>query len=226
MGPETPTDAEARLVLRPARRQWVFVLVAASAFTATGVWMIASGREHGGLVGGFFGLATLVAAIQLVPSASYLALERDRFVVVHLFRRREFAWSAVGPFTVFAIGSRVFVVFDRLDPGPLSRVARMSAAVAARNDALPDAYGRDPEELAALMNTAREQVVARVEPRFPRTGAFGSRGEGSRYRELRHGSPPARPPVPRARARRLCGAACIVDGHSARAGGRESAVGR
>lgn len=148
------------LRLRPSPRKWLVVLAIAATFTAVGTMMVGDGASGGWFVTIFFGLCTAIGLVVLLPGSMFLEVRRDGFETSHLFRRRRFAWSEVGRFSAVEVVSRPMVAFDRIGAAP-SRLGKLSAAIAGANDALPDTYGMDAAELAALMNAARERALAR-----------------------------------------------------------------
>lgn len=160
MNPGRTNRPEERLRLRPSPRKWLVVLAIAAVFVAFGVLMVRDGAAGGWPVTLFFGLCAAVALLVLLPGSTFLEIGPDGFETSHLFRRRRLAWSEVGPFSVANLGSGPMVVFDRLGAAP-SRLGQLNAAIAGANDALPDTYGEEAGELAALMNAARDRASGR-----------------------------------------------------------------
>lgn len=154
--------------MRPSPRKWLVVLGIATAFAAVGATMVRDGDAGGWAVTIFFAVCAGVALLVLLPASTYLEIRHDGFESSRLFRRRRLGWSEVGPFSAVSIGSHPMVVFDRLGAGT-PRLGRLNSAIAGANDALPDTYGKDAGELAALMNATRERAVgirggARAQP--------------------------------------------------------------
>lgn len=156
------SDAVERVVLRPRRRGPIVLAVVSLALAAGGLLLVRDGRMDGWAVVAFFGACALINGAPLTAAGASLEIGPDGFVVRRLYRRTRRAWSAVGPFSVNTLGAHVFVVYDRLDGGPPSRVARWNAALVGANDALPDLYGENPFELAARMNAARDAAIERA----------------------------------------------------------------
>ena len=146
------------MVLRPAKTKTVFLLTISLAFTVIGAYAIGAGKGIvGWFVGVFFGVCSAAFAIHLWPGASYLQLLPEGFVACSLFRRWPLIrWDSVSEFHVApAPGSGMrMVVFSR-DSSRHPRLAAINRSLVGATDALPDTYGRTPDELAALMNEWR-----------------------------------------------------------------------
>ena len=147
--------------LLPARTKTSILLAVSLAFTAIGVGMVVSGRITGWFVGLFFGICSGALAIHLWPGASYLQLSADGFVACSLFRRQPLIrWDSVSEFHVAPpLGSGIkMVVFSR-GQSPHPCLAAINRSLTGATDALPDTYGRTPEELAELLNQWRRRAL-------------------------------------------------------------------
>jgi hypothetical protein len=144
-------------VLRPARK-WGFLRLALGLlFTAGGLGMI---RDEQGAAGWFcalfFGLCSLVFAVQLWPGGSYLRLSPDGFEVRLLLRRWPLVrWERVSEFRVAAVPGAGRTVVYSPDPPARPGLAAVNRALVGETDGLPDNFGRSPEELAQLLNEWR-----------------------------------------------------------------------
>jgi hypothetical protein len=144
--------------LRPARTKTAFLLTISLAFTAIGGGMIVSGQGiTGWFVTLFFGICSAAFAIQLSPGASYLQLSSEGFVACSLFRRQPLIrWDSVSEFHVApAPGSGMKMVVYSRGHSRHPRLAAINRSLVGATDALPDTYGRTPDELAALLNEWR-----------------------------------------------------------------------
>jgi hypothetical protein len=143
------------------RKLTVYLLLCV-ALTGMDVFVIVT---DGGIVGWFglvfFGLGSLVFAVQFMPSASYLSLTAEGFVVSALFRKWPLIrWEDVSAFRVAAApptGIKM-VVFDwHRGTKPLLR--KINRALVGAGEGLPDTYGLKPGDLAELLNRWREEAT-------------------------------------------------------------------
>lgn len=150
-------------VLRPGKMSSVLLLVGSLIFVVVGIYLGISGKWIGYLCAAFFGLGIPLAIIQLIPSASYLELGPDGFVICHVFRKRFVPWSAVERFHVIDVTptnwsktKRVGFDFLHLD-GPASTGQEFVRSLAGSEDMLPNNYGKKVEALMELMNAHLER---------------------------------------------------------------------
>ncbi len=152
------------ITLQASRTKNLGLLLLCLAFVLGGVWMIQDGEKLGWLVMGFFGLGPPVFLVQMLPGASYLQLDEDGFTFCNLYRRTRIRWRDVESFGVVNLGaggfrSRRMVGFDYVSGHPdHGRGRALSKSLAGVEGALPDNYGWDVEELAALMNELRRRA--------------------------------------------------------------------
>jgi hypothetical protein len=152
-GDATAITAE---TLRPRRSTAVWLLIGSSAFVAIGVWMASEEGWIGYAIAAFFALCAAVAAVQLVPGASSLRIDREGFTCRSLFRSWSVRWDEVDHFFVVALrqgGVRVhqMVGWNYLVASG-SRGRRLSSALAGCEGALPDTYGMKAAALADHLN--------------------------------------------------------------------------
>jgi len=128
--------------LLPSRTKTIALLAVSLVFTIAGVGAIGNGKGFvGWLVALFFGVCSTAFSI-------------------HLWRRCPLIrWDSVSEFDVALIpGSRIRkVVFSRDSPHP--RLAALNRSLVGATDALPDTYGRTPDQLADLMNEWRRRAL-------------------------------------------------------------------
>lgn len=133
------------------------LLVISLVFVAIGILMVRDGEGIGWLVLGFFGLCALAFAVQMLPGASRLRLDRDGFTVTSLFRSSTVHWSEVSRFFVARIGGRAMVCWEYNAAVPHAvRSRRVSRALAGVEAGLPDTYGLTPEALVKLLEDWRQ----------------------------------------------------------------------
>ena len=147
------------LTLYPSTRKWVTVLLACILFDAGGFWMVAQAAPWGWYVLIVFGFFTIIAAVMLLPGAASLRLDRDGFETTSLFRRSRTSWRDASGFEPVAIPPAMekMVAYDNVKASRRA-VARINVAIAGRNAALPDTYGRSADSLAAVMAQWRERA--------------------------------------------------------------------
>ena len=155
----TPPDLSpdhAPVTLHPRRRLALALLAASVALAVVGRAAAAEGRVVGWVALGFFGLCALVFAIVLLPGSAYLRLDSRGFTTRNLFRKGRLRWRDVRNFRPYSVPGGTFVGFDFTEAsGSLGRVsARKLAGV---DGGLPDTYGLEPEELAAVLNAWRDR---------------------------------------------------------------------
>ncbi len=113
----------------------------------------------------FCGLCSVVgpilAIVMLIPGSSYLKLTREGFEISYFFRKTFIRWSEVDSFRVVAVnGVKPMVYFDYNQNYQKRAVARyLSNIIAGVEAGLPDNYGKDPEELARLMNEWKQKYA-------------------------------------------------------------------
>ena len=177
-GMAEPTQARERLlrgetiVLRPRRRRRALLLVGSAVFFAvSALWMLAQPSLVAALGVLLFGFGTVAAALQMVPRWAYLRVGPEGLLVRHPFHKpTRVAWNDVERFTAYEVahqyGSVKMVGYDRRDLTPEKQrvwqtVGRGMTGVDA---ALPDTYGMPHEELADLLNWARERFATEHGP--------------------------------------------------------------
>jgi len=162
-----PITGREELVLRPSRRKTLLLVVSCSALFAAGVWRWEQVDTLEALILLLFGLGSIVFGILLLPGASYLKLTEKGFIVCSLFRETKLVpWRVVSNFRAEPIPPALtdFVVFD--STGHEKRgLRRFKRTLAGAKDALPDSYGRTPQDLAELLNARRGAAVGDTHPR-------------------------------------------------------------
>ena len=143
---------ETELILRPKKFAYLACAVLCAGFAASGFWASARGDQWGWAVATFFSLMLLMFGFQLLPSASYLRLTTEGFWIRSLFRTHHYRWADIARFSVGSVGQYRMVVFNFVEQYPSHRGGRAFAKLLADfENALPDTYGRSPEELAEIM---------------------------------------------------------------------------
>ena len=147
-----PGAGELSLVLRPRRRRLLRLLLMSVALSSAG---FLGGGAAGTIPGALFALFSVAFGVAMLPGATFLRIERGGFTYRSFFRSRTFTWDDVDGFGPTMVSGVEIVGFH-------SRRARRenpfatatSAALSGYGSALPDTYGLDARELAALLNEA------------------------------------------------------------------------
>jgi hypothetical protein len=156
------------MTLYPKRSSAIWLLVACTAFVATGVWMGRSGNSIGWICAAFFGLGIPVAVIQLIPGSTFLHVDSNGITYSNLFRKTSLSWSIFQEFFVVTMrqsGLKVheMVGFNYVSTYDRSRAARaLATAISGCEGALPDTYGMKAEELAKLLNARLHEAGAQA----------------------------------------------------------------
>ena len=149
-----------------ARQTWVHVLVGLAVTLALALAaVIAAGSAPSlALLLGFlaFLCATYpAAAIAVGRRRPELRLTEEGFTVsgpMHL----AVPWSAVERFAVLERRGRRLVAFDYSADSDLASIGRWVRRFAGHDAALTDSYGKDPDDLAALMEAWRRAAMRRA----------------------------------------------------------------
>jgi len=157
------------ITLRPSRAKQAIMLIVSGLFVLGGIFTLDHEAKtsdawtaYGSII--FFGLCSLVSAIQLLPGSSFLKIRKEGFEFRALWRETSCSWSdvekfGVAEFTTYHAGipQKHRMVGFRLShsshrPSKHLRLRRLSEALVGYEAALPDNYGMKHEELASLMN--------------------------------------------------------------------------
>lgn len=148
--------------LCPSRAKWLLILLLSAFFVFGGYLGVSKGDPLGWLPLIFFGLGIVVAAVQLLPGASWLMLDGEGFEVKTLFRRHRSHWPDVSDFravsTPPSVTKRV-AYFDKRFRN--SKLGKLNIALVGGNAMLADRYGLAASDLAQLMASWRALALAR-----------------------------------------------------------------
>jgi hypothetical protein len=147
-----------RIVLRPGRLGIVVRLGAALVLAAVGVAMVRALGRVGWLFAGVGGFWAVVQALQMLPSSTFLALDREGFTARCLFREQKHRWTDIDRFGV-SQGLVPYVAFSFVpEYSGAFRTRRLAEAIGGYERTLLSHYGIQPETLAELMNRHRERA--------------------------------------------------------------------
>lgn len=157
------------LTLYPKKSRTCLLLLTCCGLTGLGVWMGLNGEWMGWAVAGFFVFGVPTFAVQFVPGCAFLTIDAEGFEFASLFRRRRIAWSDISEFGILTVQSGTRMVgFNYVPDYPHSVKARaFSRAFTGCEGGLPDTYGMSVEELADLLNRARDASLPRTEEELP-----------------------------------------------------------
>ncbi|MDR0673859.1 MAG: hypothetical protein LBF93_09465 [Zoogloeaceae bacterium] len=160
--PETEmNDPDAVLQLKPRRWKYLSFLSMSCVFCVVGVLLLIGDCVVAGvLMTVFFGLASLVFALSLMPGSVFLRLEPEDMTIRSLYRTWRVRRSDISAFFVARIGGREMVCWDYLPTYAGQRHGRaFSRGLTGVEAGLPDTYGRSAGELADLLNAWRAASV-------------------------------------------------------------------
>ncbi|MDP8909480.1 MAG: rhomboid family intramembrane serine protease [Chloroflexota bacterium] len=152
------------LTLRPRRLKWILVALGCGGFALLFLVLLLSAPGLFVALGlAFFGPLTVVSVWQLVPGAAYLQIGPQGLVLKGPLRTLRHSWDEVEHFQVYEVRTQYstqrFVGFDLRDRVPESQSfwQTLSRGISGVDAGLPDTYGRDPDELAELLQTYRDR---------------------------------------------------------------------
>jgi len=130
-------------------------------FVLGGIWMIRDGATAGYFCAGFFALGLLVFPLRFHPKAAYLRLAPEGFTFCALFRTATVPWTQICEFRPTCVGGLNTVGWNYTpDYQPARRVRRIVNFLCGCEATLPDTYGMKPQDLAALMESLRQQYAS------------------------------------------------------------------
>ena len=146
------------ITLYPSKMKTGIYLLLSLGFVAAGIWMVLNHEPLGWLAVGFFGICALAFIITLIPGSSYLKLDEAGFEIRTLFRKESYRWEDIERFGWGKIGRNKMVVLN-FKPGYQGQALgrKVGRAVTGVEGALPDTYGKSPEELAEMMNAWKDR---------------------------------------------------------------------
>lgn len=160
-------------VLRGSARKYLFASAGLAAFGLVGLQTLLT--EQAPLLmqvmvwpGVVLSLCAAPMFILVAVRGVSLQLTGEGFVMRDAWQSRRFSWADAVGFTAFTFlnslnSSNRIVVFDDTTSGT-TRIARLNRKLTGRNTALPETFGLDPDDFAALLTAWRDRAVrARVE---------------------------------------------------------------
>lgn len=149
-------DEKHELALPARRETGVFVVTLLAALYGT--YQAVTGQAWWWLVLWPF---VVLRAVRLAPSAAYLYLDEEAFVVRAWPFSQVYRWADTVGFAVAGGGLLGKAVTVSFDPEYVRRRAgRVPRAVVGPGSLLPAGVGATPEELAALLNDWRQATLA------------------------------------------------------------------
>jgi hypothetical protein len=147
------------ITLYPSKVKWSLLLLASALFTAVGIWLALRGKPMGWGVAAFFGLGIPLSLLQLSGHAHRLIMEPDGFTIATIGRTTKFAWRDIEAISVVTMRHHRNVAF-LLRGEPQSALARTNRALIGIDGMLPDTFGINVEELAAIFEQRRQLAAA------------------------------------------------------------------
>ena len=163
-------EPEATLTLRPKKGKAALMILVCLVFVVGGIFMGISGEWIGFLCAAFFALGIPIGVIQLLPGSTYLTLTTEGLTFCNLFRETKIPWNVIDHFFVVELrtnGTKTYsmVALNFVESYDGSGLGRdISKSLAQCDGALPDTYGKKPQELADLLNECLEKTRGECSP--------------------------------------------------------------
>lgn len=120
--------------------------------------MIDNGEYTGWFVALFFSICTVVFIVIFLPNSSYLRITNQGFEIRSLYRSNFTNWNEVKEFGYGYVGGKKMVVFNYSPShSKFQTTKNVAKTLTSIEGALPDIYGKSPEELAQLLNELKEK---------------------------------------------------------------------
>jgi hypothetical protein len=155
------------IIIRQSRVRAALLTLGSAAFVAGGGWSLLLARAGDRLVLGlstaFFGVC-LATGLMMLLWPGRLVVDQRGITQTSLRRTHHFAWRDVDNFRVWRVGlTNRFVAFDYLGPTPDRRFLRAFNRAMGADAALAPGWTMRAEELAALLNEARQVWMKRAQ---------------------------------------------------------------
>jgi membrane associated rhomboid family serine protease len=153
------------VVLRPSRHRWVGLLTLSIGLTTVCGWAFVDDPNVVMAVGVLlFGAGVVVAVLQLVPGSASLCIAPEGLLARGPIRSGSWSWNEIEHFSAYEAdqyGTTTQVGFDlrELTPDRQGVVRTIGRGMTGVDAALPDTYGMRAEDLAALLEEARERYA-------------------------------------------------------------------
>lgn len=153
------------LVLRPSRRSWAGMLALSIVLTVV-CGLAFLDEPHVALAVGvlLFGAGIAIAVVQLLPGRASLRIAPEGLQVRGLMRGGSWSWNELEHFRAYdadQYGATRMVGFDMrgLTPEGQSAFKTIARGMSGVDGALPDTYGMRADDLATLLEEARERYA-------------------------------------------------------------------
>lgn len=154
------------MTLRPSVLQWLLLLLCGLVPLVIRYPWSSQGMANWSwtdwLMIAIVGACLLFALVNLVPGASYLRLESQGMVVRSFYRTHTTPWADIAGFGVMTLPrtDRELVGWNYMPGrGKPSFLREFDFAAYGLEVALPDTYGMDAEDLAALLQSIRDRAT-------------------------------------------------------------------
>jgi hypothetical protein len=145
-------------VLRPSRGRTLLMVLGSVVFVLCGWWMIESGKVFGWFAVAFFGICCVAWLVRLLPGACGVVVMKEGIAIRSFFRVRFYEWERVEGFGLIAVRNQLMVGFNEAaceSRGP----ANLTQAVFGFSHSLPESFGYEAEQLAAILNQYRQDAL-------------------------------------------------------------------
>ena len=152
MNGEKMTNDTVEITLYPKKIPHIIGFSVCLLFTIVFIGLGITQGWPGYLMAGVSFCLTLITMFQILPGNSYLHIDSEGFTICISFRKNFISWSMVDEFFVDNRGPFVGFNFLPTCQKPPWADNKMFKRLFSCDFALPDNYGQNPEDLAALMN--------------------------------------------------------------------------
>jgi hypothetical protein len=147
------------ITLYPSFKEFAKFIAWGATFTGISVFFSLGGDKVMMVCLAFFGVATLVFVIMILPGASAVCLNENGFDLTYFYRTKTFRWSEVDDFSIVTFRRRSVVEFNAAALRH-TVIGKIDAALGHRNWTLPSTYGLSADDLAELMTRWRKRALA------------------------------------------------------------------
>jgi len=152
--------ADEELIIPGSRKKAVWILIAAIALVAVGVFLILIGALWGWVMVGFFSLAIPIAIWTLVTNKSYLKLDRNGVEAMSPWRPTLIKWTDVDGFYVATMhGNKMIGIEYSSAYKGMAAGRKVAAFLSGMEGALPNHYQGSPEEICRTLNEWRRRFT-------------------------------------------------------------------
>lgn len=139
------------ITLKPSKIKHIILLLFSIGFVISGILLLDKNLWIAILNMVFFGMCSIIFAINIFPNSSYLKIDEKGIEMKNLFRSTLIPWQAVKGFRAKSVVFNKLVVFDLDEHLPDEKLKR-------KQGGFPDTYGMSAQKLANLLNEYKAKL--------------------------------------------------------------------